>query len=90
MRLLYDWLGGFRKTSRRFWNHLRNGGAREVVADLLDRRRPDLLRELDDVRREVMELLGAETDAEAIARKAMGIAADICVYTNHNLVIEKL
>src|SRR4051812_24663127 len=29
-------------------------------------------------------------DAEAIPRKAMGIAADICVYTNHNLVIEKL
>src|SRR5918994_4472871 len=29
-------------------------------------------------------------DAEAIARKAMSIAADICVYTNHNLVIEKL
>ena len=25
-------------------------------------------------------------DAEAIARKAMDIAADICVYTNHNLV----
>jgi len=29
-------------------------------------------------------------DAEAIARKAMDIAAEICVYTNHNLVIEKL
>ncbi len=29
-------------------------------------------------------------DAEAIARKAMKIAADICVYTNHNIVIEKL
>jgi ATP-dependent HslUV protease subunit HslV len=29
-------------------------------------------------------------DAETIARKAMGIAADICVYTNRNLVIEKL
>ena len=29
-------------------------------------------------------------DAEVIARKAMDIAADICVYTNHNLVIEKL
>ena len=28
--------------------------------------------------------------AVAIARKAMNIAADICVYTNHNLVIEKL
>ncbi|WP_422032949.1 ATP-dependent protease subunit HslV [Reyranella sp.] len=29
-------------------------------------------------------------DAEAIARKSMKIAADICVYTNHNVVIEKL
>src|SRR6478735_945835 len=29
-------------------------------------------------------------DAEAIARKSMKIAADICVYTNHNLVLEKL
>jgi ATP-dependent HslUV protease subunit HslV len=29
-------------------------------------------------------------DAEAVARKAMKIAADICVYTNTNLVVEKL
>jgi len=29
-------------------------------------------------------------DAEAVARKAMKIAAEICVYTNHNVVIEKL
>lgn len=29
-------------------------------------------------------------DAEAIARKAMKIAGDICVYTNHNVVLEKL
>lgn len=29
-------------------------------------------------------------DAEAVARKAMGIAADICIYTNNNLVIESL
>jgi len=29
-------------------------------------------------------------DAEAIARKAMGIAADICVYTNRNILIETL
>ena len=28
--------------------------------------------------------------AEDIARKAMKIAGDICVYTNHNIVIEKL
>jgi ATP-dependent HslUV protease subunit HslV len=28
--------------------------------------------------------------AEAIAREAMGIAADICVYTNRNLTVEKL
>jgi cardiolipin synthase len=26
VRLLYDWLGGFRKTSARFWNRLRAGG----------------------------------------------------------------
>jgi len=29
-------------------------------------------------------------DAEAIARKAMAIAADICVYTNRNVTIESL
>ncbi len=29
-------------------------------------------------------------DAEAIVRKAMGIAADICVYTNRNVVVESL
>ena len=31
-----------------------------------------------------------ELDAEAIARRAMAIAADICVYTNHNLTVEVL
>ena len=29
-------------------------------------------------------------DAEAVARKAMAIAADICVYTNHSLTLEKI
>ncbi len=29
-------------------------------------------------------------DAEAIARKAMKVAADICVYTNTNVTLEKL
>jgi ATP-dependent HslUV protease subunit HslV len=31
-----------------------------------------------------------DLDAEAIARKAMAIAADICIYTNKNVLIEKL
>lgn len=31
-----------------------------------------------------------ELDAEAIARKAMAIAADICVYTNANVIVETL
>ena len=31
-----------------------------------------------------------EHDAEAIVRRALGIAAEICVYTNGNLVIEQL
>ena len=35
-------------------------------------------------------LIDSDLDAEAVARKAMGIAADICVYTNANLVIESL
>jgi ATP-dependent HslUV protease subunit HslV len=29
-------------------------------------------------------------DAEAIARKAMGIAADLCIYTNRSILIERL
>jgi ATP-dependent HslUV protease subunit HslV len=33
-------------------------------------------------------LIDSGLDAEAIARKAMGIAADICVYTNRELVVE--
>ncbi len=32
----------------------------------------------------------ADLDAAAVAREAMGIAADICIYTNHNIVIEEL
>ncbi|MCF3974391.1 ATP-dependent protease subunit HslV [Paracoccus salsus] len=35
-------------------------------------------------------LLETDLDAEAIARKAMAIAADICVYTNGNLTVETL
>ncbi|TVR83727.1 MAG: ATP-dependent protease subunit HslV [Rhodospirillales bacterium] len=31
-----------------------------------------------------------DIDAEAIARKAMTIASDICIYTNANIVIESL
>ena len=35
-------------------------------------------------------LLDQPLDAETIARKAMGIAGEICVYTNANLVVESL
>jgi ATP-dependent HslUV protease subunit HslV len=35
-------------------------------------------------------LIDTDTDAETIARKAMQIAADICVYTNYNVVVETL
>ena len=31
-----------------------------------------------------------DMDTETIARKAMEIAADICVYTNTQLIVEKL
>ena len=33
-------------------------------------------------------LFDYEEEAEVIARKAMKIAADICVYTNDNLTVE--
>lgn len=35
-------------------------------------------------------LADSEHDAETIARKAMAIAAEICVYTNNNLTVEAL
>ena len=35
-------------------------------------------------------LIETDLDAEAIARKAMAIAADICVFTNGNLTVETL
>jgi ATP-dependent HslUV protease subunit HslV len=35
-------------------------------------------------------LIDSDLDAEAIARRAMAIAADICVYTNGNLTVETI
>jgi len=35
-------------------------------------------------------LMDTPASAEEIARKAMGIAAEICVYTNTNVVLEML
>ena len=35
-------------------------------------------------------LADSDLDAETIARKAMAIAAEICVYTNNNLTVESL
>lgn len=35
-------------------------------------------------------LENTDLDARSIVERALGIAADICIYTNHNLVIEEL
>jgi ATP-dependent HslUV protease subunit HslV len=35
-------------------------------------------------------LIDSDRDAEAVARDAMQIASDICVYTNGNLTVEKI
>lgn len=32
----------------------------------------------------------SDMDAEAIARRALGIAADICIYTNNSIIVESL
>ena len=37
-----------------------------------------------------LALIDTEMSAEDIVKKAMDIAADICIYTNHNIVMEKL
>jgi len=35
-------------------------------------------------------LMDTDMDAEEIARRAMGIAGEICVYTNGHLIVERL
>ena len=35
-------------------------------------------------------LIDGALDAEAIVRRSLDIAADICVYTNRNVTVEKL
>lgn len=35
-------------------------------------------------------LLNTDLDARSVVEKALAIAADICVFTNHNIVIEEL
>ena len=35
-------------------------------------------------------LMETDFSAEEIARKSMAIAADICVYTNNNIIVETL
>ena len=35
-------------------------------------------------------MMGSDKDAETIAREAMEIAADICVYTNGKLTVEEI
>lgn len=37
-----------------------------------------------------MALIDGDKIAEQIVEKAMNIAADICIYTNHNIITEKL
>src|SRR5579872_3245390 len=35
-------------------------------------------------------LEGSDLDARAIVERALGIAAEICIYTNHNLIVDEL
>jgi ATP-dependent HslUV protease subunit HslV len=35
-------------------------------------------------------LQNTEMEAREIVEKSLGIAADICIYTNHNLTLEEL
>ena len=35
-------------------------------------------------------LIDTDKSAEEVAKRAMEIAADICIYTNHNILVESL
>ena len=35
-------------------------------------------------------LMDSDKSADEIARRALDIAADICVYTNHNIIVETI
>jgi ATP-dependent HslUV protease subunit HslV len=35
-------------------------------------------------------LMDSDMDAEAVARRALAIAAEICVYTNGNVTVESI
>ena len=37
-----------------------------------------------------LALMDGDKSAEQIVEKAMNIAADICIYTNHNIITESL
>jgi ATP-dependent HslUV protease subunit HslV len=37
-----------------------------------------------------LKSVNTKMSAEEIARKSMGIAADICVFSNHNIITEKV
>ncbi|ERM83740.1 peptidase [Rhodonellum psychrophilum GCM71 = DSM 17998] len=37
-----------------------------------------------------MKKFAPELTAEQMVRESLGIAADVCIYTNHNLVVEKV
>ena len=37
-----------------------------------------------------LALLDSDKSAEEVARRSLDIAADICVYTNHNIIVETL
>jgi ATP-dependent HslUV protease subunit HslV len=35
-------------------------------------------------------LENSQLDAESVVRKSLAIAADLCIYTNHQIVVETL
>ena len=37
-----------------------------------------------------MKKFAPQMTAEEMVRESLNIAADVCIYTNHNLVIEKV
>ena len=69
MRLIYDWLGGFGKASRRFWNRLREGGVEVRCYNP-----PRLDSPFGWVSRDHRKMLGVDGEVGFISGLCVGIA----------------
>ena len=58
--------------------------------EILINEESDKLIEQDKIIKAAKVLLGTDLSAEEVAKKAIEVASEICVFTNNNIKIEKI